>query len=139
MLQQPDYAAVNKLQIIPVQGAELVHGLPEQLGEPVRDFCSLGRFFLREGVLFWLMLLCMPELYALRGDGRIFAVYTICLFRWLVLMVSTPVFHSIRYVLSYAYGLPVFFALLFAASPGPAQGEAPAALPAENEQKRQGE
>ena len=59
--------------------------------------------------------------------------------QWLVLMVSTPVFHSIRYVLSYAYGLPVFFALLFTAGPGPAQGKAPAALPAENEQKRQGE
>lgn len=113
--------------------------LPEPLGEAVRDFCSLGCFFLREGVLFWLMLLCMLELYALRGDGRIFAVYAICLFQWLVLMVSTPVFHSIRYVLSYAYGLPVFFALLFAAGPGPAQGKAPAALPAENEQKRQGE
>ena len=87
--------------------------LPGPITEKLQSYCELAEHFLREGVLFWIMIFCMLELYVLTEDKRVFALYAVCLLQWIVLMVSTPVCQSIRYVLSYAYGLPVFFALLF--------------------------
>ena len=87
--------------------------LPEGITGALKSYCGLGQHFLREGVLFWCMLFFLLESYALSGDWRIFIVYSLCLLQWAVLMVSTPVFHSIRYVLCYVYGLPVYVAMLF--------------------------
>lgn len=87
--------------------------LPEQIVAPLRGYAELSEHFLREGLLFWLMLLFMLELYALSGKAKSFLVYVICLLPWAVLMASAPVNQSVRYVMCFVYALPAAFAMLF--------------------------
>lgn len=101
-----------------------IHDAPILQG-PVREclhaFYQIGSFFLREGVCFWLMLFSMV-LARCRGWKwkNLLSFYLPQLLTWMTIMVSTPINNSFRYVLFYAYALPVY--LLFLTHNKPAAG-----------------
>ena len=99
------FAAQNQLYEKPI-----ITGQPAQY---LQQYYDLSGCFLREGVLFWL-LAAMALLYGFkRRSWRALIVYVPCFLLWLTLMLTAPIAYSFRFVLSYAYLLPFFAALLF--------------------------
>ncbi len=88
--------------------------LPQPLNSYLREYYGHAKAFLREGVCFWLMLAAAVLSRNRCPVGRrCLGIYLPTLLLWLSLMISTPVAASFRYVLVYAYLLPLIFALLF--------------------------
>ncbi len=79
----------------------------------LKGFCQSGAHFLREGVCVWILL---HSIVVARCRGwklrRILPMLLPQLLAWLTIMVSTPISDSFRYVLFYAYAMPVFLLLL---------------------------
>lgn len=101
-----------------------IHDAPILQGsvrEFLHTFYQSGSFFLREGVCFWLMLFSMVLAHC-RGWKwqNLLSFYLPQLLTWMTIMVSTPINNSFRYVLFYAYALPVY--LLFLTHNQPAAG-----------------
>lgn len=86
--------------------------LPESLNSVLRSYYNYGRYFLREGVCFWIMLGCALLLFLKRKNWKEFVIFLPCILLWLTLMISTPVASSMRYVFAFVYGLPIYFVFL---------------------------
>lgn len=81
-------------------------------GTILKHFYQSGSYFLREGVCFWIMLFSIMLAWCRKWKLRqILPFYLPQILAWLTIMVSTPINNSFRYVLFYAYALPVY--LLF--------------------------
>ena len=70
-------------------------------------------FILGEGMLFWLLLACALLYYLKNRKISCLIIYLPCILLWLTIMLATPIAASFRYMLSFAYLLPFFTALLF--------------------------
>lgn len=85
------------------------------VGSVLRTYYQLGSKFPREGVCLWIMIVSMIiarlRKYSLRSTLACYLPQILC---WLTIMVSTPINQSFRYVLYYAYAMPVY--LLFVTS-----------------------
>lgn len=86
--------------------------LPEKINTALRSYYSYGKYFLREGVCFWMILQCGLLLVLKRKKLKEIVIFLPYMLLWLTLMISTPVASSMRYVFAFVYGLPVFLALL---------------------------
>ena len=81
-------------------------------GAFLKCFYQSGSHFFREGVCFWIMLFSMVLACCRKWRLRqLLPFYLPQILAWLTIMVSTPINNSFRYVLFYAYALPVY--LLF--------------------------
>jgi hypothetical protein len=86
--------------------------LPSRIEKPIKQYLSLGNRFFREGICFWIMLLSLV-LFGLktRNKKKCFC-YLPIIFLWGTIMIATPTSSSFRYVLVFAYAMPLFFGLL---------------------------
>ncbi len=87
---------------------------PEFINQALRKWFSLADKFLREGLCFWIVLATLLVQIVKTGNHAFLVVYAPVLLLWLTIMISTPVASSMRYVLAFVYGLPVFIGLMFA-------------------------
>ncbi len=87
--------------------------LPQPINGYLRDYYAHAAFYFREGVCFWLALALVLILRFKRASRQYYLVSAPILLLWLTLMISTPIAASFRYVLIYAYFLPILTALLF--------------------------
>lgn len=75
----------------------------------LKSFYQSGSHFFREGVCFWIMIFSIVLASCRKRKLRqILPFYLPQLLTWLTIMVSTPINNSFRYVLSYAYAMPIY-------------------------------
>lgn len=75
----------------------------------LRSFYRSGSHFFREGVCFWIMIFSIVLASCRKWKLRqILPFYLPQLLTWLTIMVSTPINNSFRYVLFYAYAMPIY-------------------------------
>lgn len=86
--------------------------IPEPFVHKLKGYYKMAGLFLREGVLFWLMMGSALLMVLKRGDRKELLPYLPGIFLWLTIMISTPVSSSIRYVFAYVYSLPFYIGFL---------------------------
>ncbi len=86
---------------------------PECINLALKKWFSLADKFLREGLCFWIILATLLLQIVKTGKHAFLVVYAPVTLLWLTIMISTPVASSMRYVLAFVYGLPVFIGLMF--------------------------
>ena len=86
---------------------------PEPVNTVLRSYYNLGKYFLREGICFWIMMTSALLLYLKKRVWKHLLIYVPCILLWLTIMISTPVAFSLRYVFAFVYGLPLFIGVLF--------------------------
>lgn len=75
----------------------------------LKSFYQSGSHFFREGVCFWIMIFSIVLASCRKWKLRqILPFYLPQLLTWLTIMVSTPINNSFRYVLFYAYAMPIY-------------------------------
>ncbi|MGO5207373.1 DUF6020 family protein [Bacillota bacterium LCP21S3_F9] len=75
----------------------------------LKSFYQSGSHFFREGVCFWIMIFSIVLASCRKWKFRqILPFYLPQLLTWLTIMVSTPINNSFRYVLFYAYAMPIY-------------------------------
>lgn len=75
----------------------------------LKSFYQSGSHFFREGVCFWIMIFSIVVASCRKWKLRqILPFYLPQLLTWLTIMVSTPINNSFRYVLFYAYAMPIY-------------------------------
>lgn len=75
----------------------------------LKSFYQSGCHFFREGVCFWIMIFSIVLASCRKWKLRqILPIYLPQLLTWLTIMVSTPINNSFRYVLFYAYAMPIY-------------------------------
>lgn len=87
--------------------------MPKFIRAPLQSYYRLASIFFNEGVCFWMGLTIFIADYQKNKEKGCIFLYLPAFGLWLTLMLSTPVASSFRYVLVYAYILPVFFSRLF--------------------------
>ncbi len=79
------------------------------LAQFLRNYYQSGSYFPREGICFWIlafsMIIARCRNWRLR---QLLPFYFPQLMAWLTIMVSTPINNSFRYVLFYAYAMPLY-------------------------------
>lgn len=89
-----------------------IHDAPILRGtfaEILRGFYQSGVHFFREGVFFWIMIFSIIMAAGHNWKLRqVLPFYLPQILSWLTIMVSTPINNSFRYVLFYAYALPLY-------------------------------
>ena len=100
------FAEENDLDINPV--------LNGKIKEYLEKYYDLSGYFPREGMLFWLLSFSALLYFLKRRSFKEIIIYLPCFLLWLTIMVAAPKARGFRYVLSFAYLLPFFVALLFA-------------------------
>lgn len=90
-----------------IHDAPLLNG---RIGAALRSYFGSSTWFPREGVCLWIMVVSMVVAvrYHKRSRRQVFLLYLPQILCWLTIMVSTPVNESFRYVLYYAYALPLY-------------------------------
>ena len=78
-----------------------------------KKYYGLSKYFLREGILFWIMIASLI-VYRIRSKNRrAVLIYMPLIALWGTIMISTPMNHSLRYVFSLVYALvPVDIGLM---------------------------
>lgn len=75
----------------------------------LKSFYQSGSHFFREGVCFWIMIFSIVLASCRKWKLRqILPFYLPQFLTWLTIMVSTPINNSFRYVLFYAYAMPIY-------------------------------
>lgn len=79
------------------------------LAKNLKNFYQSGSHFFREGVCFWIMIFSIVLSCCQNRNLRpVLPFYLPQILAWLTIMVSTPINNSFRYVLFYAYALPLY-------------------------------
>ena len=92
--------------------------LPEVLNRSLRKYYGVARYYLREGVCFWIMLFSAVLLCLKNKRCHELLIFLPSLFLWLTIMISTPVNSSMRYVFVFVYMLPIVVGMLFFGTEG---------------------
>lgn len=87
--------------------------LPKVIAENLKKYYSLSSYMLREGVCWWICIMCAfiqliksKKLQSILWNLPVFLLH-------ITLMISAPISYSFRYVLVFAYILPICFSELF--------------------------
>lgn len=67
-------------------------------------------YYFNEGLCFWIIIALLLLTY--QKDKKIFYMYMPTIALWLTIMISTPISGSFRYVLVYAYIMPIYISML---------------------------
>ena len=85
-----------------------IHDRPligEKINNVIRKYYYLSKYFLREGVLFW-MTIASLIVYRVRSKNRkAVIIYLPFILLWLTMILSTPIAFSMRYVFAYVIAL----------------------------------
>lgn len=96
----------------PFAQANGIHDAPiitGTIGDALRGYYQTSSHFFREGICLWLMIASLVIARLRKWDlHRLLALYLPQILCWLTIMVSTPVSSHFRYVLFYAYALPIY-------------------------------
>ena len=84
------------------------------VGDVLKAYYGLSKYFLREGILFWIMIASLI-IYRIRSRNRkAILIYLPLLMLWGTIMISTPINQSMRYVFAFVYALvPIYIGLMF--------------------------
>jgi hypothetical protein len=86
--------------------------LPTVMETPIKCYLSLGNKFIRGGVCLWVMIFSFVLCIFKTNNRKKCLCYLPIVFLWITIMMATPVSHSFRYVLIFAYAMPLFLMLL---------------------------
>lgn len=96
----------------PFAQANGIHDAPILTGvisDLLRTYYHSGIYYLREGVCLWIMIISLITARFRKWNMRhVLLIYAPQILCWLTIMASTPVNNSFRYVLYYAYALPLY-------------------------------
>lgn len=87
--------------------------LPGPFNNMLRTYYKTADHYLREGILFWIMMGSALLMVLKRGNKKEILPFLPGIFLWLTIMISTPVSSSLRYILTYVYSLPFYIGFLF--------------------------